>query len=141
MSASSGDRGGVAVKQQDGDWTVAPNTPMEDPPDVPQPMNVMTSVPEDDEFIEDDADPDKAALKKIRQIDKEVDAVSSILLSAEDEKVLAEEGAPTKAELLSMGQGAMNNMSLQLGISERVLQEWMVDETLYDLEDVVAQII
>ena len=168
MSASSGDRGGVAVKQPDGDWSVAPatplvdapdedresvyamspipedvapNTPLEDPPDVPQPQNVMSSIREDVEFIEDDADPDKAALWKIRQIDKEADTVSSFLISAQDEKMLNEEGAPAVAELLKMGQGALNNMALQLGIKSDVLQEWMVDEELHDLKGLIALII
>ena len=168
MSASSGDRGGVAVKQPDGDWSVAPatplidapdedresvyamspipedvapNTPLEDPPDVPQPQNVMSSIPEEVEFIEDDADPDKAAWRKIKQIDKEALGVSSFLISTKDEKMLDEEGAPAVAELLNMGQGALNNMALQMGIRNDVLQEWMVDEELHDLKDLVALII
>jgi hypothetical protein len=187
MSASSTGLGNVAVKKQpDGDWKVAPNTPLDYPPEdqVPNqavgphqraasnvPMQAipednesvyaMSPIPEDDppednppqgnesvdEFIEDDNDPDKAAEKQIGRVNNDyfgkspMDEARSILASGEDEKILTENGAPTQADLMSMGQGAMNNMALKLGIREDVMREWMFDETLHDQKDAVGRVI
>ena len=94
MSASSTGLGNVAVKKQpDGDWEVAPNTPLDYPPEDQVPnqavgphqraaSNVpMQAIPEEDnppqgnesvdEFIEDDNDPDKAAEKQINRVNNE----------------------------------------------------------------------
>ena len=118
--------------------------PMQAIPEEDNPPQGNESV---DEFIEDDNDPDKAAEKQIDRVNNDyfvklpMDEARAILASGEDEKILTENGAPTQADLMSMGQGAMNNMALKLGIREDVMRDWMIDETLHDLKDAVAQVI
>ena len=59
--------------KQDGDWSVAPSTPLEEPPNPSQPMEGLPPIQEEKEFVEDDADPDKALMKEISRVEAEIE--------------------------------------------------------------------
>ena len=114
----------------------APATPEGDfPAQERELLSTMSPIPEENpqspgnkSFIEDDSDPDKVIEKKV-MIMAAPERERSLVIEAEEE-MLNDHGDPTMENLMKMGDGALNNMALQLGIVPSILHGWLVDETL-----------